>query len=157
MAALSPNVLPPVSRIACARSVTVPGRSPSVLIVPGAPPRTSTPAAAPSGTSTTVHPVWPCASVQCPTDTPAGSRALISLPPSRDVVPEARRLALCGVRPGGCGVTLPVADKSVSLPPSPQMADRPGLENRQVAVQFERGDLMTVVPPFFPLVAKEEV
>src|SRR5215510_5901608 len=72
--------------MACARWVTVPGRSPSVLMVPGAPPRTSTPAAAPSGTSSTVHPVWPC-----------------------------------------------------------------------VSVQFERGDLMTVVPPFFPLVAEEEV
>jgi hypothetical protein len=26
-------------------------------------------------------------------------------------VPEARRLALCGVRPGGRGVTLPVVDR----------------------------------------------
>src|SRR5215475_6513689 len=110
--------------MACARWVTVPGRRPSVLIVPGAPPRTSTPATAPPGTSTTVHPVRPCVSVQCPTDTPAGSRAPAS----------------------SCVFTLPSRRRV-----------RPGLENRQVAVQFERGDLMTVVPPFFPLVAQEEV
>src|SRR6516164_4317661 len=107
----------------CACSVTVPGRSPSVLMVPGAPPLTSTPPTAPPGASTTVHPVRPCASVQCPTDTPAGSRAFASC----------------------CALT--VASRH----------GRPSSENRQVAVQFKRGDLMTIVPPFFPLVAQEEV
>ena len=34
------------------------------------------------GTSTTVHPVRPCASVQCPTDTPAGSCVLTCALPS---------------------------------------------------------------------------
>src|SRR6516165_6461506 len=110
--------------MACARWLTVPGRSPSAAIVSGAPPRTSTPPTAPPGTSTTVHPVCPCVSVQCPTDTPAGSRALASC----------------------CVFTLAL-----------RRLIRPGSENRQVAVQFERGDLMTVVPPFFPLVAQEEV
>src|SRR5262249_31467822 len=142
---------------------------------PGAPPRTSTPATAPSGTSTTVHPVWPCASVQWPTDTPAGSRApapccvftlaLLSLPPLAGAShgraggapisrvggcssPPGHRNgawgALCGVRPGGCGATPPVLTAGSS-------------ENRQVAVQFERGDLTAVLPAFFPLVAQEEV
>src|SRR5262249_48238240 len=31
------------------------------------------------------------------------------------VVPEARRRALCGVRPGGCGVTRPVVTEGDSL------------------------------------------
>src|SRR5580700_7522926 len=112
--------------MACARSVTVPGRSPSVLIVPGAPPRTSTPATAPPGASSTVHPVRPRSSVQCPADTPAGSRAWA---------------------PAGCVLTL--ALQAATAPP--------GSQHGQVAVQFERGDLMPVVPPFFPFVAQEEV
>jgi hypothetical protein len=52
--------------------------SASVPRVPGAPPRTSTPGTAPPGTSTTVQPVRPASSVQCPTDTPPGSRPAAS-------------------------------------------------------------------------------
>jgi hypothetical protein len=54
----SPKALPPVSTIACTRSTTLRGSSASVSRVPGAPPRESTPATAPSaGGSTTVVPV----------------------------------------------------------------------------------------------------
>ena len=77
-AAARPNALPPVSRMACACSSSMPGRSASVPRVPGAPPRTSTPGTAPPGTSTTVQPVRPASSVQCPTDTPPGSRTAAS-------------------------------------------------------------------------------
>src|SRR5215471_7057991 len=77
-AAARPNALPPVSKMACARPAVMPGRSASVPRVPGAPPRTSTPGTAPPGTSTTVQPVRPAGSVQCPTDTPPGSGAVAS-------------------------------------------------------------------------------
>src|SRR5882762_4820692 len=72
-AAARPNRLPPVRSTACACWMTVPERSESVPSVPGAPPRTSTPATAPPGAKITVHPVRPTASVKCPTDTPSGS------------------------------------------------------------------------------------
>ena len=53
-----PNALPPVSTTALTRSTRLRGSSRSVSRVPGAPPRTSTPATAPaSGASTTVQPV----------------------------------------------------------------------------------------------------
>ncbi len=68
-----PNMLPPVSRTAFACSIRVPGRRPSVPRVPGPPPRTSTPATAPAGVSTIVQPVFPRASLQWPTVTPAGN------------------------------------------------------------------------------------
>src|SRR5713226_1467783 len=72
-AAARPKALPPVSSTAWTRSINMPGRSASVPSVAAAAPRTSTPPTAPSGVSTTVHPVRPVASVQWPTLTPAGS------------------------------------------------------------------------------------
>src|SRR5579859_6422940 len=72
VAASRPNVLPPVRSTAWQRSTTVPVRSPSVASVPGAPPRTSTPPTAPPGARTTVHPVRPLKSDQCPTLKPPG-------------------------------------------------------------------------------------
>src|SRR5262245_26344248 len=85
--ALRPYALPPVSSTACERSITVPGRSPSVPRVPGAPPRTSTPPTAPSGASTTVQPVRPIESVQWPTRKPFGSsRSALLRPESADPV-----------------------------------------------------------------------
>ena len=67
VAASSPKALPPVSSTACTRSTSPPGRSRSVSRVPGAPPRTSADATAPSGQRTTVQPVAACWSVQWPT------------------------------------------------------------------------------------------
>ena len=59
-----PNALPPVSTIACATSMIVPGCRMSVPRVPGAPPRTSQDAIVPGGGRTTVHPVSATSSVQ---------------------------------------------------------------------------------------------
>ena len=56
-AASSPNALPPASSTAWIFSTELSGDSSSVSRVPGAAPRTSTPATAPSSTSTTVQPV----------------------------------------------------------------------------------------------------
>src|SRR5262245_34254082 len=73
-AAASPNAEPPQRQMAWTRSTSMPGRSRSVSLVPGAEPRTSTPAVAPSsGSRTTVQPVRASASVQCPTRTPRTS------------------------------------------------------------------------------------
>ena len=53
---------------------TVRGESSSVSRVPGAAPRTSTPATAPCGVSTTVQPVGRRVSVKWPTERPATSQ-----------------------------------------------------------------------------------
>src|SRR4029079_13974843 len=75
-AAARPNALPPVSTTASTRSTRLRGSSRSVSRVPGAPPRTSTPATAPpSGARTTVVPVSQPGSVRvaCPTLIPPTS------------------------------------------------------------------------------------
>src|SRR5262249_55417666 len=74
-AAASPKALPPVSRIAFASCTSMPGRSRSVSRVPGAPPRTTPDPTVPGGGRTTVQPVMPAASVQCPTRIP-GTRVI---------------------------------------------------------------------------------
>ncbi|AQZ64292.1 hypothetical protein BKM31_25050 [[Actinomadura] parvosata subsp. kistnae] len=57
-AALSPKALPPDRTTACTRSTRLRGSRSSVSRVPGAAPRTSTPATAPAvGVRTTVVPV----------------------------------------------------------------------------------------------------
>ena len=53
--------------MACTFSTTFSGASSSVSRVPGAAPRTSTPATMPSPARTTVHPVGRSLSVTCPT------------------------------------------------------------------------------------------
>ncbi len=63
--AASPKALPPASTTACTASIMFSGRNRSVSRVAGPPPRTSTPHTAPSGATTTVHPVaasgfWAC-------------------------------------------------------------------------------------------------
>ena len=70
VAADRPQALPPLSTMACTCSTRFPGRSRSVSRVPGAAPRTSTAATAPSGVSTTLHPVGRRSEVKCPTCTP---------------------------------------------------------------------------------------
>ncbi len=72
-AASSPNALPPHSTTACARSTSVPGRQRSVSRVPGAAPRTATPATAPARQTTAVHPVTASVSVSWPTSMPGTS------------------------------------------------------------------------------------
>ena len=67
LAASRPKALPPDSTIACTLSTTFSGASSSVSRVPGAAPRTSTPATTPSPASTTVQPVGRSVSVKCPT------------------------------------------------------------------------------------------
>ena len=112
-AAARPNALPPVSRMACARSAVMPGRSSSVPRVPGAPPRTSTPGTAPPGTSTTVQPVRPAVSVQCPTDTPPGSRAGAS---GWFAITSASRLPPLAA--GHAGLALGTGSMIAGLPPA---------------------------------------
>ena len=56
-AASSPKALPPLSTTAKTRSTRRAGSRRLVSLVPGEPPRTSTPPAAPSRHSTTVQPV----------------------------------------------------------------------------------------------------
>ena len=73
VAASRPKALPPVSRMACTCSSVASGCSRSVSRVPGAAPRTSTPATAPCGHSSTVQPVGRRVSVWWPTDRPAMS------------------------------------------------------------------------------------
>ncbi len=63
LAASNPNALPPESTIACTCWTVLTGSSRSVSRVPGAPPRTSTPATAPFGATMTVQPVGRSASV----------------------------------------------------------------------------------------------
>jgi hypothetical protein len=65
-AASSPKALPPASSTACTFSTAFSGDSSSVSRVPGAAPRTSTPATAPAGVSTTVQPVGRRVSVKWP-------------------------------------------------------------------------------------------
>ena len=73
-AAARPNAEPPARQMAWMRSTRDPGRSRSVSRVPGAAPRTSTPAIAPSVASTTVQPVIAVSSVAWPTHNPRTSR-----------------------------------------------------------------------------------
>src|SRR5262249_2259501 len=75
-----------------------------------------------------------------------------SLPPSRAL----RWLREAGPRRRDTA-TAPGAPYAAFGPAAAARQHPRASENRQVAVQFERGDLMTVVPPFFPLVAQEEV
>ncbi len=63
-------------QMACTRSTSAVVRSRSVSRVPGADPRTSTPATAPSRASTTVQPVMPTSSVACPTRRPPTSASV---------------------------------------------------------------------------------
>ena len=67
LAASRPKALPPDSTMACTLSTTFSGASSSVSRVPGAAPRTSTPATTPSPASTTVQPVGRSVRVKCPT------------------------------------------------------------------------------------------
>src|SRR5579871_1959615 len=73
LAASSPKALPPERRMACAFSTAFVGDSRSVSRVPGAEPRTSTPAVAPASHKITVHPVGRSLSVWCPTLNPGTS------------------------------------------------------------------------------------
>src|SRR5690606_12476312 len=87
-AAARPKALPPVSRMAWIRSTRESGRSKSVSRVPGAGPRTSTQATAPSGgNSTTVQPVIPTGSPAWPTCTPG----TWVMPPPRPRPPDRPR------------------------------------------------------------------
>ena len=69
-AAASPKAEPPLRTTASSRSTVRWGSSSASSRDAGAPPRTSPDATVPSGSSTTVQPVRPPASVQCPTRTP---------------------------------------------------------------------------------------
>ena len=70
-AAARPKALPPLKTTACACSTRLPGRRTSVSRVPGAAPRTLTPAIAPSrGPKTTVTPVRADSFSICPTRMP---------------------------------------------------------------------------------------
>ncbi len=91
-AAARPKALPPVRSTASTCSTSMPGRSRSVSRVPGAPPRTSPDPTVPGGQSTTVQPVRPTGSVQCPTRIP-GMRVITRTP-----VPPRR--AWTGARAG---------------------------------------------------------
>src|SRR5579884_590037 len=71
--AANPKAEPPVSTTASTRCTRRSGERRSHSRVPGAPPLTSPEATAPSGSSTTVHPVRARASVQWPTRTPGTS------------------------------------------------------------------------------------
>src|SRR5579871_3492179 len=73
LAASRPKALPPESKIACTCCTVLVGCSRSVSRVPGAEPRTSTPAVAPFSKSRTVQPVGRRASVNCPTLMPCTS------------------------------------------------------------------------------------
>ena len=88
-AASSPNALPPASTTAWIRSTRLRGSRRSVSRVPGAPPRTSTPATAPSSQTTTVHPVAAVSSWACPTRRPGISKkdidSMYRVPSSRTV------------------------------------------------------------------------
>src|SRR5579872_76042 len=78
-----PNADPPVSTTAFTSDTVLLGSSSAHSRVPGAPPRTSPDATVPDGNSTTVHPVRPAASLQCPTRTPATSVT----PPGAEAAP----------------------------------------------------------------------
>src|SRR5689334_22913096 len=71
------------------------------------------------------------------------------------VVPEARRLAPCGVRPGGCGVTLPRLTEG--LPPISQITTR-----RSFGTKIPRGaagEQLSAVPgdPHLAVVTGEDL
>ena len=72
-AAASPNALPPVSNTAVGPSAFASDERVSISRVPVPPPRMSTPPRDPGGGITTVHPVRPSGSVQCPIRKPAGN------------------------------------------------------------------------------------
>src|SRR6266545_7337199 len=63
-AAPKPNALPPARRTPCTSLTNIPGRSRSVSLVAGAPPRTSPDPTVPGGHNTTVQPVRPRGSVE---------------------------------------------------------------------------------------------
>ncbi len=65
-AAASPKALPPLSTTPLISAAPASGPITSVSRVPGPPPRTSTPALLPGGTTTAVQPVSPSRFVQCP-------------------------------------------------------------------------------------------
>ena len=90
VAASRPQALPPESITACTFSTRLQGSSRSVSRVPGAAPRTSTPATAPSRAITTLQPVGRRVSVKCPT----------SIPATRVMLPGSVAL-LMPWRPGG--------------------------------------------------------
>src|SRR5262245_32153608 len=69
----NPKALPPERTIACTLSTVLIGFRRSVSRVPGAEPRTSTPATAPVSYRTTVQPVGLRDSVKCPTLIPSTS------------------------------------------------------------------------------------
>src|SRR5205807_10426118 len=66
-----PKALPPESATACTCWAVFSGANMSVCAVPGAPPRTSTPATAPFSHRTTVQPVGRLGSVKWPTLMPS--------------------------------------------------------------------------------------
>ncbi len=75
-----PNTEPPDRTTPSTRGISPPGRSASVLTVPGAPPRTSAAASAGGSASTTVTPVRAPASSALPTSSPATSARLLRGP-----------------------------------------------------------------------------
>ena len=81
VAASSPHALPPASMMACTLSTRLEGWSKSVSRVPGAAPRTSTPATAPSRVMMTVQPVGRRVSVKWPTSMPA-TRVMLPASPA---------------------------------------------------------------------------
>src|SRR5579883_2582137 len=89
-AASRPYALPPVRQIAWIRSGELSGESKSVSRVPGAPPRTSTPATAPcSPNRTTVQPVSAPKSSSCPTVIPGTSTIVPLIALVADIPQEA--------------------------------------------------------------------
>src|SRR5262249_28506501 len=70
VAASNPKALPPARTMACTDCATFTTFRRSVSRVPGAAPRTSTPATAPLSITTDVHPVGRSVSVWCPTRMP---------------------------------------------------------------------------------------
>src|SRR5919106_159244 len=98
-AAARPNALPPVRRTPCTSSTSRPGWRRSVSRVPGAPPRTSPEPIVPGGGRTTVQPVNPTGSVQCPTRSPA---------------------ITCGSRPSAAGNASPVGAPRPGSRPAPR-------------------------------------
>src|ERR687885_115679 len=115
-AASSPNALPPHSTTAWTRSISVPGRHRSVSRVPGAAPRTATPATAPARHSTTVQPVSASRSDQWPTSMPATS-VMASCMQGRTVNGARTRLAAGPAPLAHCSATW--AAGSTAPPPHP--------------------------------------
>ncbi len=85
-----PNALPPERNTACTCCTRFTGSSRSVSIVPGADPRTSTPATAPASDRITVQPVGRSPRVKCPTLRPG-----TSVSPEFIDMPDALRPSCC--------------------------------------------------------------